>query len=122
MALKPELSIGASLAVGAVVYGIFQTHVPDAASVRHQQPGVINIDKARRTATWTAAAVVGGISLLAKDPTIFIVGGTMTAVMDWTMRHANAVHPETGQLMMNGTGSATPGAYQANATDIVRES
>jgi hypothetical protein len=118
MALRPEVSLPIALATGAVVYGIFQTHLPPVAESKVTMPGNQHLQSSRRTATWTAAAVVGGISLLAADPTIFIVGGTMVAVLDFTHRHADAVHPQTGQVVgMNATGSATA-AYPGNSASV----
>ena len=61
--------------------------------------------------------MVAGISLLAQDPAIFIVGGSMVAVLDFTSRHSSAVHPQTGQIVMDGTGSATA-AYPANGSTV----
>lgn len=107
--LKPEVSLSVALATGAVVYGIYQTHLPSVAESRTVMPGNAHLAQSRKTATWLAATVVGGISLMAKDPTIFVVGGTMVVVMDMTHRHANAIHPQTGQLVASGLGSATPG-------------
>jgi hypothetical protein len=117
MALRPEVSLPIALATGAVVYGIFQTHMPPVAESRVTMPGNQHLSASRKTATWTAAAVVGGISLLAADPTIFIVGGTMVAVLDFTNRHANAVHPQTGQVVADGVGSATA-AYPGNGSTV----
>ena len=69
------------------------------------------------TATWISAAVVAGISLLAADPTIFIVGGAMVITMDVTHRHANTVNPATNKMVASGVGSATA-AYPGNGAAV----
>jgi hypothetical protein len=117
MALKAEVSLPIALATGAVVYGIYSTHMPPVAEQRVTMPGNQHLNASRKTASWTAAAVVAGISLLAADPAIFIVGGSMVAVLDFTSRHANAVNPQTGNVVADGTGSATA-AYPGNGTDV----
>lgn len=115
--LRPEVSLPVALATGAVVYGIYSTSLPTAAEARVTLPGNTSLEAARRAATWKAAAVVAGISLLAADPSIFIIGGAMVAVEDWTHRHANAVNPKTGKLVASGEGSATA-AYPANGASV----
>jgi hypothetical protein len=118
MALRPEVSLPIALATGAVVYGVYATHLPNVAESKLTMPGNQHLSSSRRTATWTAAAIVGGISLLAKDPTIFIVGGTMVVVLDIVNRHANVVSPATGQMVQpSSTGSATA-SYPGNGTSV----
>jgi len=117
MALRAEVSLPIALATGAVVYGIFQTQMPPTAEQRVTMPGNQHLAASRKTATWTAAAVVAGISLIAADPAIFIVGGAMVVAEDFICRHANAVHPQTGKVVADGTGSATA-AYPANSSTV----
>ncbi len=94
--LKPEVSLPTGLAVAAVVYGIYSNMTPTIADIRHNEPGDPNISSSRKAATWTAAAVVSGISLMTKDPTIFVIGSSMVIAMDYLTRHANLVNPLTG--------------------------
>lgn len=100
MSLKPELSFGASLAVMAMDYGIFQLHMPTTADIKstdaHSQP----IDSSRKAAVWTAIGVSSALSLLAKDPNVFIFGAGFAVVLDWYYRHANAVSPLNGQVVL----------------------
>src|ERR1700724_219375 len=124
--LKAEISLPIALATAAVVYGIYQTKVPDAATVRSTMPNNAHLQTLRRQATIEAAAVVGGISLLAKDPTILVVGGALVVVEDWIHRHADAVHPQTGRMVPQsvgatevqppGSASAISATYQDSAT------
>jgi hypothetical protein len=117
MALKAEVSLPIALATGAVVYGIYAVTLPPVAETRVTMPGNQHIAASRKTAAWTAAAVVAGISLLAGDPAIFIVGGAMVVAEDFIQRHANAVHPQTGKVVADGTGSATA-AYPGNGSTV----
>jgi hypothetical protein len=115
--LKPEVSLPIAAATATIVFGIFQTTNPSVAETRVTQPGNPALDSSRKTATWISATVVAGISLLAADPTIFIVGGAMVVVMDFTHRHANAVNPQTNKMVPSGTGSATA-AYPGNGAAV----
>jgi hypothetical protein len=100
VALKPEMSLGVGLATAAVVYGVYQNATPTIADIRAGAPGDEVIDGTRKMAAWTAAAVVAGISLIARDPTVFIVGGTMVVAVDWWHRHANEYNPDTGRATL----------------------
>lgn len=97
----PEGSLTLGVAVAALVYGVYTFSSPPTAVIQATKPGDINIEAARKKAAWTSAAVVGAVSLLTKDKTIFVLGGTMLIALDWHMRHANAVSPETGNVISN---------------------
>lgn len=97
--LKPEGSLVASLATMTAVYAIYSYGVPSIADVRTAQPGNTDVDAAERSASWMAAGAVAGISLLAKDPTIFILGGATVIGLAWWTRHANMVNPELGKAV-----------------------
>ena len=110
MALKPELSLGASLAVMALDFGIYQLHMPPSADIRATQPHNGSIEQARKAATWTAIGAASALSLLARDPNIFIFGAGFAVVLDFFYRHANAVHPATGQVTIPPAGGVSPDA------------
>lgn len=95
MALKPEVSLGMALATGTIVWGINQAFTPSVADIRSLDKNNGDVQSAERAATWLSAAVVAGVSLLAKDPTIFIVGGAMTVALAWSTRHADQVDSVT---------------------------
>lgn len=103
MALAPEASIGVSLATLAVTYAIYSKALPNIADTRSLDKNNPDIQSSERTATWMAAGVVGGISLLAKDPTIFTIGGLGVVAMAWWHRHADQVDNVTN----SATGYAT---------------
>lgn len=96
MALKPNEEIQVAALSAAVVYGIFQLNVPNLADVKVAPSGNATVHKSVKTAAWTATAVTAGIALLAKSPTIFVVGAAMTVAESWKYYHANATHPHGG--------------------------
>lgn len=111
LGLKPEISLPVGLAVAALVYGIHSNATPSIADIRASRPGDSTIDASRKFATWTSAAVVAGVSLIAKDPTIFILGGTMVVVMDWATRHGNVVSPLSGKANVPDTPAGLSGEF-----------
>lgn len=111
---KADVSLGLALATGTVVWGINQAFTPSIADIRSLESNNMDVQSAERAATWLSAAVVAGVSLLAKDPTIFIVGGAMTIAMAWSTRHADQVDTVTkrASVMMDPlkqTGSTPSG-------------
>jgi len=93
MALKPEISLGMGLTLGVLVYSIYTGAVPRVADVRVAEPNDPDISSSRKLAAWTSAGAVAAVSLIAKDPTVFTVGGVMVIILDWWYRHANVVDP-----------------------------
>lgn len=111
MSLKPEQSLGASLAVMALDFGIFQLHLPSTADIKANQPHNSAIKSSTTAAGWTAVSACAALALLARDPNIFIFGGGFAAVLIWYYKHANMVHPGTGQVTMPpAAGGNTPAA------------
>jgi hypothetical protein len=95
--MKPEVSIGTGLATAVIVWAVHQQATPTAAEMRLSDSHDADLDSARRQASWIAAGIVAGISLIAKDATVFIIGGSMVVILDWWTRHANEVDPTTGR-------------------------
>lgn len=121
MALRsPEVSLGMGLAVGTVVYGIYQGALPNAADIRSLDAHNRDIQASERMAAWTAAGVVAGISLLAKDATVFIIGGSMVVAMSAWHRYSDAVNPAEGRAATGGasTSMGTPRVTQAEAPEL----
>jgi hypothetical protein len=109
MAFKPDVSISVGLAVGALVYGVYSNATPTLADIRAGAPNDDQINSASKGAFITSMAVVGGVSLLARDPTIFVIGGAIALAIEWSHRHANALDPMSGKLtvpqMFQGAGT-----------------
>lgn len=89
--LKPNENLMLAAAVGAVVYGTYNIALPTIADTRGLPGNVPDVDKAEKAATWASVAVVSGISLLAKSPEVFVVGGLMTIGLAWSYKHASSV-------------------------------
>jgi predicted NBD/HSP70 family sugar kinase len=104
--LKPEMSIVAGLATATLVYGIYRNALPTVADIRVAPKADHDVEAAERSAAWFAGAIVGAVSLLAKDATIFVIGGGMVVGMSWWYRHADAVDPVAGVASMVGRGMA----------------
>lgn len=109
MALKPEHSLGASLAVMALDYGIYQLNLPNTADVKASNPHNSAVDSSRKAATWTAISACAALSLLSRDVNVFIFGGGFAVALDFYYRHANSVHPATGQVTMPPNGGPVAG-------------
>lgn len=112
MALKPEFSIMGGLAVGAIVFAIHSQATPTQADIQALPPGLPDIDSAERKATIMSAGVVAGVSLIAKDPGIFLIGSAMTIALALWTRHSNHTTGMGGGVMSGSAqmaGSANTG-------------
>ena len=118
MALKPEISISVGLATAALVYSVYSNATPSITEIRAAKPNDSDVEASRKLAAWTSAGVVAAVSLIAKDPTVFILGGGMVVAVDWWHRHANVVNPLVGKasVMMNRDGNL-PVATQENDSE-----
>lgn len=97
--LKQEDALLTGLAVAAVVAGIHAVGVPNVASVRASAPGNKHLEASRKSTSWTAAIVVVGAALLARDPTVFVIGGTVVIALDFAQRIANNTDNQSGKIM-----------------------
>lgn len=113
MALKPEFSVMGGLAVGAMVFAIHANATPSQADIQALPAGTPDIDRAERNASWLSAGVVSAVSLVARDPNIFVMGAVMTVAMSWWTRNSNWVESVggryLGQAEMQKAGSANTG-------------
>lgn len=97
--LPPQASLGVGLATAAVVYSIYSKALPPIADIRVADSQNRDAAAAERGATWAAVGLVSGISLIARDPDIFVIGGLTTIGLAWWHRHANMVSPLTGKAI-----------------------
>lgn len=102
MNLKPnEELMTSSLAVGAVI-GIYQGFLPSVADVAAgSTPGQAShamVHGSVRQAVIAAETVVAGLAVLAKSPTIYVVGTIANVLMAWHYHAANARNPVTGKV------------------------
>lgn len=115
--LKPEGSIVAGIATGALVIAIYQMNVGNIVQVHMTPSHDINVGAARRKAAVQAVAAVSAISLLTKDATIFILGGGIAVLLDWHVRHAHVAAPDTGKMVANAA-YGPPADYTARASAV----
>lgn len=111
--LKPSESVMVSLATGAMVYGVYQYSLPSVAEVHATEPYNISLEAGRKKAMWTSAALVGGMFLLTHDPNVFMIGGLSFLALEWSHRHANATHPNTGKMVQKTASDALNAGYSA---------
>lgn len=98
---QPEISLGLGLATATVAYAIYQKGTPTHADIRVGKQGDDALETARKQSAWLAAGTVAGISLLAKDATIFIIGGLSVVALDWLTRSNNWTNPLSGRVDLN---------------------
>jgi hypothetical protein len=115
--LKPGESLLVAVLTALGVYMIFQHGTPNLADVKASAPGgaaSANTHASVKTAVFESAALTVGVAVLARDPTVYVVGGLVTAFEGWKYYHANAAGPATpaGQAIVapgaNVTGQPTP--------------
>ncbi|MFJ2952936.1 hypothetical protein ACIO8H_35790 [Streptomyces sp. NPDC087226] len=99
MALKPEASILGGLAVAALVFGIHQQATPSITDIQALPQGTPDIERAEKAATWTSIVAVSGISLLARDPGIFLIGSGATIAMSIWTKNANWTESIMGRYL-----------------------
>jgi len=111
MALKPEGSVMAGLAVAGMVYGIHTAFHPSVADIQGIPAGNADVAAGEKKATWMSVGIVSGVSLLAKDPTIFILGSAATVAMAFFTRHATFTETKTA---MSNLGQKATSAVSGN--------
>src|SRR5580698_9016656 len=97
--LKPNDEVmTSSLAVGAVL-GIYAGFLPSVADVAAgTTPGMASSKQVHMSVRQTVIAaetVVAGLAVLAKSPTIYVVGTTANLIMAWHYHYANNTAPKT---------------------------
>lgn len=102
MNLKPNDELMAASFAVASVLAIFQIDAPKLADVKSDMPGNPFTHRGVKSAVLTSAALVTGMALLAKSPTVYVAGGLTIAIEGWKFYHANAVHPATGKVSQSG--------------------
>lgn len=99
MALKPEYSVMGGIALATMVFAVHQQATPSQADIQALPAGTADIDSAEKKATWLSAGAVSVVSLLAKDPTMFVIGSGMVIAMAFWTRHSNYVEGVAGKFM-----------------------
>ena len=98
--LDRKTSVGVGVATMGLVWGVYNQVCPKVADLRASRSGDAAAAASEKTARWTAGMLVVGVSLLTRDATVFILGGTAVVAFSWMHRHANMVNPNTGASTM----------------------
>lgn len=108
--LKPENSMIAGLAVVGLVIANYNLHDGPVSSVALSpaESGTGMLTTTNRKAGWTSMIMVAGVSLLAKDANIFILGMAAVIAMHSSYLHSIAVSPRVNSIV---NGPAAAGAY-----------
>lgn len=122
--LKPENSIIAGVAVMGAVYAIYQLNIGSSVQVQMTDANHPAAETARKKSGYTAAVMVAGIGLIAKDANIIILGSATIIAMELNYRHSIMAHPETGVMQPPGestyapAGAAVSSMYEQEASGV----
>jgi hypothetical protein len=109
MAMKGSITAG--ILVGAVDVLIFQHFVPTHADVRRADAYNNDLESAERKALYIATVFTLLVAGLARSAEVFAIGGLTIVGIDFTLKHANAVNPQTGKVeggLQSGTSTNYP--------------
>jgi len=90
------------LLTAAGVYLIYQNALPSTADIREAAPHDESVERERKKAAWESLALIGGVFLISRDLNSYIVSGIALVGIDYMHKHANAIHPATQQVDVNG--------------------
>jgi len=96
MAARNPLILG--VMVGAVDVLIFQHFVPSHADVRRAEPYNNDLEASERKALYAATVFTLIVAGFARSAEVFAVGGITILAIDFTLKHANAINPNTGKV------------------------
>src|ERR1700677_5296495 len=87
--LKASDELAMAGLTAGIVYAVGGITLPNFNDVRADKPGNVNTYKSTKMFAYTASAVVGGLALLRRSPTILIVGGASILFETWKFHGAN---------------------------------
>ena len=99
--LTPENSIVAGLATVALVIGNYNLHNGTAAQANMTEPNHPALTGSNKKAGYTSLIMVAGISLVARDANIFILGCAAIIVMHSSYVHSIAVNPANSKAVQS---------------------
>jgi 4-amino-4-deoxy-L-arabinose transferase-like glycosyltransferase len=88
-----EAALGLGLGSAALVWTVYNGICPSVSDTKASAPQDSILTGSERTAAFISAGLVGGIALIAKDPTVFVIGGVALLALSWAHRHANVFDP-----------------------------
>lgn len=96
--LSPQNAIGFGFGASALVWSMYQTHMPTVANVRVSPQMDKALDAQRKVALVESAAIAVGAWLLTKSSTVFVMAGFTALALDIAYRHADAVDNQTNKV------------------------
>ena len=90
------------LLTAAGVYLIYQNALPSTADIREAAPHDQTIESERKKAAWESVLLIGGVFLVSRDVNSYIISGIALVGIDYMHKHANAIHPHTQTVDVNG--------------------
>lgn len=122
--LKPEHSIFAGVAVVGAVYAIYNLNIGTTVQAQMTDANHPAVESSRKKAGYTAAVLVAGVGLIAKDSNILILGSAAIIMMELSYRHSIMAHPETGVMQPPAestyapAGAAVSSMYEQEASGV----
>jgi hypothetical protein len=104
----------ATIGLVAVTYGQF---CPKVADLRVAHANDRDATGSEIAARWTAGALVALIALVARDATVFVMGGAAVVAYSWQHRYANTYDTISGHAIMPSSrvqlhqGDGVPAGY-----------
>jgi hypothetical protein len=120
MALSQEGSLFAGLALTGATWAAYSAGLPHLADLRQVDANNADVEKTERLLAWVTAGSVVAVSLIAKDPGVFIIGGIGFIAVSYLFKHANAVSPSSGTVL-GDLKMSVPGAVSETpvSTDVI---
>jgi hypothetical protein len=84
--------------VGIVDVEIWRHFVPSVADIRTAEPFNTDIEAAERTALMIGTLFTLVVAGFTRSAEVFAIGGLALVALDYSTKHANAVHPATGKM------------------------
>lgn len=106
--LKPENSVVAGIATIALVAAVYQLDAGSVSQVHASDAGHGANTAGIKKAGYTNLVLVAGLTLLARDPNILILGGAAIVAFQAHYRHANLVNPNNNMVEAAGPAAYTP--------------
>jgi hypothetical protein len=103
--LKPADSVVIALAVAVGVVTIYSAKVGPVADVHMTNPGDGPVNASIKKAGWQSWVLVAGVTLMARDLNVAILGGSAIIMEHAMYLHADMCNPADGQIVPK------PGAY-----------
>jgi len=98
--LDRKSSIAVGLAMIGVVYGVYDNALPTVSDSKAVNPNNPITQQSETSARWVSGALVVLVSVVTRDPTVFVLGGSAVVAFSWMHRHANLYNPSSGLATM----------------------